>query len=292
MSFTRNGQTIRTLDEWEKIAGPKRDDQWSPDRSAMEVARAWLSVASPILPADVAAALASNPAFGTVTRWTGEPEVRLSFDKLRGEPRNSDLLVRGHDEYGKFLLAVEAKADESFGETVADALADAVERRLVNPGSRGVERIQGLAAALLEPKRRGEARLGRLRYQLLTAVAGAVAVAVKEGGCRVVFLVHEFRTSKTVDKKHATNARDLDEFVHRLTHGAVPHIEAGTVRGPIQLRPSALFDTIPPLFIGKVASDLRSGAREPAEMIASRDHPGAVSGEPSRRGPGQESDPA
>lgn len=54
-----------------------------------EVARAWLEVGSPQLPPEISAALLNQPAFGTVTAWSGEPEVRLRFDDRRGEPRNT-----------------------------------------------------------------------------------------------------------------------------------------------------------------------------------------------------------
>lgn len=255
--IVKEGREIRTLDAWRDLAGPKRADQWSSDRSALEAARTWLAVASPTLPSEVAAALASHSAFGTVTGWQAEPEARLTFDQHRGEPRNSDLLVHARDEHGRLLLAVEAKADEPFGETVGDALASAIERRLANPRSRGVERIEALAAALLGPRRSGEASLGQLRYQLLTAAAGAIAASAHDGGLRVVLLVQEFRTRKTADERHAANARDLDAFVRRVSHGAVPRCEPGVIHGPFTTPGAPLFDAVPPFFVGKVSRDLR-----------------------------------
>jgi hypothetical protein len=136
-------------------------------------------------------------------------------------------------------------------------MAAAAERRLSNPRSRGINRIEHLAASLLGPRYTGEMLLGQIRYQLLTGVAGAVAAALRAGGQRVVFLVHEFRTRKTTDEQHTVNARDLDVFVHRLSHGTVPRIDSGTIHGPIQIPGSPLFDTVPPLFIGKVTRNLR-----------------------------------
>ena len=91
--------------------------------------------------------LATNTAFGLVQKWNAEPEAKLCFDAFPGEPRNSDVIVNATDTFGAFLIAVEAKADESFGETVANALAAAVERHVDNPNSNGVVRIQQLAAA-------------------------------------------------------------------------------------------------------------------------------------------------
>lgn len=253
MIFSKKGIPILRLEEWESLAGPKRRAHWQDDRSAKEVARAWLGVTAPSLPAEVATALDAHPAFGTVVDWSAEPEARLRFDDLRGEPRNTDLLVHARDQYGEFIIALEAKADEVFGETVAEALAAAVERKLGNPRSKGVERIEHLAAALLGPRRKGEPRLAEIRYQLLAAVAGAVAAAPKKGGQRVILLVQEFRTRRTTDANHAANARDLDIFVRRLSHGQVPRIRNGVIHGPLEIPGKPLFGSSPQLFIGKVS---------------------------------------
>jgi len=75
----------------------------------------------------------------------------------------ADLAVYARDEHGDFLIAVEAKADESFGETVADALAAAVDRKLENPRSNGVTRVEQLAAALFGPRANKAPALGKLR---------------------------------------------------------------------------------------------------------------------------------
>lgn len=148
MSITKRGFPIRSLDEWETLAGPKRGYQWKDGRSAKEAARTWLGVTSPALPDEIAAALATNTAFDLPLEWTAEPEARLPFDGLRGEPRNTDLLVRATDARGRFLIAVEAKADEPFGETVDQAVAAARRRLEQNPRSGGVERARRLVASL------------------------------------------------------------------------------------------------------------------------------------------------
>jgi len=156
MSVAKNGVTIRTIEDWEKLAPPKSKIHWKDGRSAKEAARAWLEVHDQELPGEVARTLSSNPEFGSVQGSDAEPEAKLCFDTFPGEPRNSDLLVRARDRFGSFLIAVEAKADESFGETVADALAAAVERHVDNPNSNGVVRIQQLAAAILGSRKQGE----------------------------------------------------------------------------------------------------------------------------------------
>jgi hypothetical protein len=67
------------------------------------------------MPPEVWAALATHPNFGPVLSWEAEPEARLRFDSFAGEPRNSDLVVHAEDASGPYVLAIEAKADETYG---------------------------------------------------------------------------------------------------------------------------------------------------------------------------------
>ncbi len=267
----KGDKTIATLTEWQKYGGPKHASQWVPERSAFEAAREWLGVRAPALPEGIAAALRTNNAFGTVTRWTAEPEVQLRFDSLRGEPRNTDLLIDAEDEHGPFLIAVEAKADESFGDTVLDTFSAALERRIANPRSKGVDRIVALAESLFGPRPAGSAAaVGELRYQLLTSLAGAIAASRGRGNCRVVLLVEEFVTGKTSEKRHVRNSEELNAFVHRLTQGRIGVCESGVIHGPIDLKRKPLFDLVPPVFIGKVRHDRREVAAHEAVIVAMR----------------------
>jgi hypothetical protein len=258
MTIAKDGQPIIDLNDWCRRAGPKRNDQWREDRSAMEAARSWLAVISPALPREVAAVLATHMAFGIVNQWDAEPEARLPFDSFPGEPRNADLAVYARDQFGEFVLAVEAKADETFGESIADTLAAALDRKLENPRSNGVARVEQLALALFGPRRKGEPALGELRYQLLTATAGALRAGETRGATRVVLLVQEFWTRLTADAKHAANAVDFNRFVSRLSHGTVLAVEAGVLYGPFVVPGAPLFTAPPSLFIGKARINLRN----------------------------------
>src|SRR4051812_15458184 len=130
MPIVKNKQEIHSLSDWNRLARPKRPEHWVHGRSAMELARAWLDDAD--LPGEVRAAIERHGDFGPVRAWSAEPEARLRFDKFAGEPRNTDLLIDAKDMHGRYLIAVEGKADEPFGETVGDALAAALERRIAN----------------------------------------------------------------------------------------------------------------------------------------------------------------
>lgn len=258
MWITKSERQVVDLEDWRVRAGPKSDDQWKDGRSAKEAARAWLEAGTQMLPAEVAALLASSPHFGTPTRWAAEPEARLPFDNFPGEPRNSDLVVYGTDQHGDYVLAVEAKADEAFGETVGDALSAAMERKIANSRSNGVLRIEQLATALLGPQRKGETSLGDLRYQLLTATAGALCEAERHGATRAIVLIHEFVTVATKDDRHAANSVDLDRFVHRLTHGAKATLSSGELCGPFAVPRAPLLTTSVQLFVGKAIRNIRT----------------------------------
>lgn len=257
MSISKRGQRIADLADWGKRAGPKKKDHWRAGRSAMEAARAWLDARSPSLPCEIADLLASCAAFGPVLEWCGEPEARLRFDEYRGEPRNSDLVISARDVHGSFLLAVEAKADEPFAGTVGGTFAAAMGRRLKNPNSKGVARVERLASALFGAHAGDVPALGLLRYQLLTATAGALSEAGRRQQKRAVLLVHEFVTDQTKESKHARNARDLNSFVRCLSHGTVKEVVPGQIVGPFHVVGSESVPADVDLYVGKAVRRLR-----------------------------------
>ena len=83
-------------------------------RSAKESARAWIEAAPGMQP-DVFHTLARCPDIGPIRDWPAEPEAKVSIDGYAGEPPNIDLLVLADDDRGPLTIAIEAKADETFG---------------------------------------------------------------------------------------------------------------------------------------------------------------------------------
>jgi hypothetical protein len=257
MPILKGNVQVHSLAQWAAVASPKLKSQWADGRSAKELARAWLETNEPNLPPEVAQVLATHEAFGVVQQWKAEPEAKLPFDEFDGEPRNSDLVVEATDQYGSFLIAVEGKADEAFGELVGEALAAALERHLQNERSNGIARIQRLAHALFGARPEGTPPLKRIRYQLMTACAGAISEAERRHMTRAIVLIHEFVTDKTVDKRHDMNSRDLDRFVSRVSHGSVSSVQSGRLHGPFTLLGAPLFSTKVQLYIGKAIRNLR-----------------------------------
>ncbi|WP_405226835.1 DUF6946 family protein [Lentisalinibacter sediminis] len=258
MVIYKNEELIESLEDWKRLAPPKSAQQWVDGRSAKESARAWLEGGGEYLPSDLEILLRDHQAFGPVLHWKAEPEAKLRFDSFRGEPRNSDLAAHVEDSHGKFLIAVEAKADETFGEKVSDALGSALERYAANAASNGIARIQQLAIALFKKRKRGQIALKDVRYQLLTASAAALCEAEGYGYTRSLLLIQEFVTDKTLDKKHERNAKDLNRFLARLSDGEYSSLASGEIVGPIRLPGTPLVSANVELYLGKLSRNVRA----------------------------------
>ena len=46
--------------------------------------------------------------------------ARITIDRFRGEQPNIDLLLVAEDDHGPVVIAIEAKADETFGNELAN----------------------------------------------------------------------------------------------------------------------------------------------------------------------------
>lgn len=266
LRLSKGTNEIRNLDDWRRLAGPKSANQWVPGRSAMECARAWCGDGEIILPREILSLLNSLQPTRGVTLLHGEPEKRIPFDDSESEPRNADVAFLARAVSGKVVaITIEAKADETFGQTFQEALASGVERTLSGMKSNAVRRAEGLANALLPPRRFGKKvpkelrtpAVGLLRYQLLTAVAGTLAFAEQSHADLALLIVHEFVTDETEDRFHRANARDLDAFVTRFSDGRVRHIEGGQLAGPFLVNDNPGWPSRPTLYIGKATRNLR-----------------------------------
>lgn len=257
MRAERNTHHIASLKDWEEFAGPKSADQWVEGRSAYELANAWCGRGHLEMPSELRGLLDSHSATRGLSVEVVNPEHRISFDKLGGEPRNADLAFVGASASGTAAVTVEAKADETFGGTVSETLSAGLERLLENPRSQGVQRVVGLVRALFLQRTKGQAKVSSLRYQLLTAAAGTLAYAVDQKADAAVLVVHEFVTSKTQDRRHAKNAADYGLFLARLAGNATSLTDEARLQGPFLVPGAPLFENVPPLFVGKITTHRR-----------------------------------
>ena len=225
---------ITDIAEWPR---PVAAHHWAEERSAYELARDWLAGAD----RRVEALLSSHPMFGgeVLLHW-GVGEHASAFDANPRGPRHHDLLVGGICPRGRVVIGVEGKADEPLDRTLSDkrmkALAD-------NARSGQPARIDALCRAFFGATPREEPALGVLRYQLLSALAGTLVEANRDGAMFAVVLVHEFVTTKTDDAEHAANRTDLDAFCARLLGPSAKRVgdHRGWVAGPATVHGDGIF---------------------------------------------------
>jgi hypothetical protein len=257
----KDGNPIVSVDGWYAGAPPKGGaEHWVTGRSARELAVAWCGPEGACVPAEIEQLLRSHADLEGVVIERALPERQIRFDDLPGEPRNADLAIEARDGKGLVAITIEGKADESFDRPVTAVLQSAVKRLAADEKTGAVRRVESLAEALLPQWRNGLLHLGDIRYQLLTGIAGTLAWAREIGATRAVFAIHEFVTAQTSDDKHAQNASDLNQFLERLTDGAITSLPQGTLVGPVRVSGNARIPCVP-LYIGKAVRNTRRQSR-------------------------------
>ena len=237
----KDDRPLTTIDQWRRFASPKRDIHWKDGRSAKENARAWID-AAPSLQPDIAHVLGGCRGIGPLRQWRAEPEARIAMDKFRGEQPNIDLLLVAEDDHGPVVIAIEAKADEEFGDKLADQYRRARAKRLSKPRSNLVARIEALLDRFsLDIEQR---HVQQLRYQLLTATTAVLEEAKRQSSARAVLIVHEFLTPLTLSETRERNAADLDRFL-AIALDRQGHLAPGDVAGPILVKGP------PTLYVGR-----------------------------------------
>jgi hypothetical protein len=218
----------------------------------------------PICPREIADLLASHPCTAGLTLVKGIPEYVTTLPE-RGEGRNHDLLLIAEGGRGRTVISVEAKVDESFGETIGTYWDKG--RNSVKP-TRVPERIEALLSMAFGVTARPYADPWRgLRYQLLTAITGVAIEASRRQAPTAVVIVHEFRTESVDAENLAVNAEDFKKFVNALL--AVPPREVvnGRLYGPVEFAPGAHLDRPVKIFIGKVVYDWSQSLRGPNQQL-------------------------
>lgn len=197
------GNDIATIDQWRKSVRPSH---WKRGRSAC-------SLADFILQRNGAAHLESRISSvlsQPVRLEQAAPEYAARFDRYEG-PARLDLGISGRTDSGERLfVGLEAKVDEPFGsETVCERFQEALATLKKNPRSRAAARVRELLTRYLaDPEEPCQSRFADIRYQLLTATAGTVAVKADVH----VFYVVVFRTFGYDEERGLENRRDYGNF--------------------------------------------------------------------------------
>lgn len=200
------------ITKWPEWTRPKKEYQWADGRSAKELAKAWFPDGYVDVPPELSSLLNSHSRLAGLELIKGMPEFVTNLPE-RGEGRNHDLWLFGKTRNESVTLCIEAKADEPFGnDTVSEYREKALQRRKRGESTRVPERI----AALLDIVGRPSANWEVVRYQLLTAICGTALQAKEDSSNLAVFIVHEFRTSRTTEANLQRNCEDYERFLNAI----------------------------------------------------------------------------
>lgn len=195
IKISKNNNIITTVEEWYQFAPPKaKGKHWKDGRSAKSLAQFMTDKNQVKKLEDILVELKYNT--NGVISCTPEANTVLP---CKGNGRNHDLLMIGED----FVVGIEAKVSESFGEEISTELIEASDNKK--------NRIDTLANELFGCKI-NEVKDGlELRYQLLTGVYGTLREAENNKKLKALFLVIVFTDGITREDENAVN-RNNDDF--------------------------------------------------------------------------------
>jgi hypothetical protein len=205
-------QRGRTIADWRDWTRPKEERQWRASRSAMELARAWFTSTTPVVPSELSALLRGNPLTQSVSFTDGWPELKTPLP-FPGEGRNHDLVLVGEVNGKSFMCAIEGKVDETMGPPIGSYW-----RKSKRSGaSRAWRRIDALLASAFGP----DAQATRppwadLPYQMLTALVGTAIEASNRSCSLALVCLHEFVTESARPQLLRRNAEDYGAFLKAL----------------------------------------------------------------------------
>jgi hypothetical protein len=219
----------------------------------MELARSWFRGGSVSCPRELQELLASHASTKGCHFLEGQPEFVTQLPQ-RGEGRNHDLWLRASCPAGPVTICVEAKADETFGDLVGEAVEKA-KRRSPNTGLPA--RVATLLELLFAQKCNPEDLPWRgFRYQLITAFAGTVIQAARDGSRTAVLVVQEFCGDHLDAALQEQNHADLQYFLGSI---APPfgRLVPGLLAGPFVVESNEHLSTNIDLLIGKIKCEIR-----------------------------------
>ena len=268
----QGGVAVENLEQWRQHGLPpdRARRHWKPGRSACELGRFWTQSEPLTVPREMDVLFENHPDLKGLTFENGfiEHETALPFSALG--PRCHDLCLTGVSSEGtRFVVSIEAKADESFDEKVGEKI-----RKLAKNKSNFPSRLEWLAqyifgeSAFLDfDKRLLKLNYSAMPYQLLSALGGICVEAEKQKASQAILIFHEFRTHLTDDAKMAVNSSALHSFLNYLweKNGTVHAADLYTsLQGPLTMRDGEYggvrFPANLQLWVGKIRTNLRTAS--------------------------------
>ena len=143
-------------------------------------------------------------------------EHESRFDPYKGSGRMQDMVIWAQCDKCRIVVCIEAKVDETFGDTLADAYNKSVKYVKQHPTSKRKARIEDLCQKYLKIQSAEILEENGIRYQLLHYLAGSISEAKSYGN--IVFMpIMVFKTSENYDFiKAKKNKEDYDTFMRTL----------------------------------------------------------------------------
>lgn len=246
-----NNDQIHSVEEWFKFAPPKRGIyHWKDGRSSKELAKAWFRTGKPQIPEELNALLKSHSDVSSIDVDLAMPEVKTPLDNFFGETRNHDLILIGHSDTARVLIGIEAKADESFGETIKNYLTSKE-----GTSSNAPRRIKFLSQSIFGYA--VDEQIGNLRYQLLHGLGGTLIEAKNHQATKAIFVIYEFTSSQTKPRNLERNRNDFEKFIQALPIPKQDTFHLGKLFGPIDFPGGEFVPGNIPAYIGKISVSLK-----------------------------------
>jgi hypothetical protein len=206
MKVEFKGNTITNLIEWERfVFSGKKAKHWKEGRSAFSLADFVINKNGK----QKISELVADQIGENYTLDIAKPEFEARFDKY-GHGREHDLGIFGKTESGKkIFVGVEAKVDESFGDTIASAYHKVKAKELNDLPTNAPKRIEKLLNFNFKSIKASDFNL---RYQLLFSTAGTLCMDADIH----ILLILVFKTKDYDNKKGVVNYKDLQAFLKKI----------------------------------------------------------------------------
>lgn len=208
VNLRKNGNQINTVNAWYNYAPPmKKNIHWKDGKSAKELAK-YIIGGNGYLPQELEVLLIKIGCKSN-GELQGEPEAITGL-KSRGQGRTHDLLLVKENEV---VVGIEAKVEESFGESVYKIIEDLIMRNPENAKGK-YERLKDLYKCIYN----SEIDNTYLKYQLLTATVGTLLEAEKAGTKKAVLAIVTFIFAVGyMSNSMKKNNDDLDYFISTIS---------------------------------------------------------------------------
>ena len=153
--------------------------------------------------------------YGDVEYTHARIEHESRFDTYRSG-RKQDMVIWTQCGKCRIVVCIEAKVDETFGDTLSDAYNESLKYVKLHPASKRKARIEDLCQKYLKIQPAEILEENGIRYQLLHYLAGSIGEA--KGYGNIVFMpIMVFKASENYDFiKTKKNKEDYDAFMRTL----------------------------------------------------------------------------